>query len=85
MRANGMNFTYHDIAKMIDHSLLPPALTERELEAGCALALEYDGGECVHSAVLPAAVRRVAHGQHNRGEHHDWFPAWWSHHRDQAG
>lgn len=36
------NFTYLDIAKMIDHSLLQPTLTDDELEAGCRLALEYD-------------------------------------------
>jgi deoxyribose-phosphate aldolase len=35
-------FTYLDIAKMIDHSLLQPTLTDDELEAGCRLALEYD-------------------------------------------
>lgn len=37
-----MDFTYLDIAKMIDHSLLQPTLTDTELEAGCRLALEYD-------------------------------------------
>jgi deoxyribose-phosphate aldolase len=36
------DFTYRDIAKMIDHSLLQPTLTDEELEAGCRLALEYD-------------------------------------------
>lgn len=35
-------FTYSDIAKMIDHSLLNPALIVAELEAGCALARRYD-------------------------------------------
>lgn len=37
-----MEFNYHDIAKMIDHSLLKPTLTTEELEAGCQLALTYD-------------------------------------------
>jgi deoxyribose-phosphate aldolase len=37
-----MNFTYEDIAKMIDHSLLNPTLTTPELEAGCRLAVAYD-------------------------------------------
>lgn len=37
-----MEFTYTDIAKMIDHSLLQPYLTDAELEAGCRLALDYD-------------------------------------------
>ncbi|MCA0230704.1 MAG: deoxyribose-phosphate aldolase [Bacteroidetes bacterium] len=31
-----------ELAKMIDHSLLQPHLTDAELEAGCALALQYD-------------------------------------------
>jgi deoxyribose-phosphate aldolase len=36
------DYTYNDIAKMIDHSLLNPVLTVEELEAGCKLALKYD-------------------------------------------
>ena len=31
-----MDYTYADIAKMIDHSLLRPFYTDEELEAGCA-------------------------------------------------
>jgi deoxyribose-phosphate aldolase len=37
-----MDYTYSDIAKMIDHSLLNPTLTEDALEQGCQLALRYD-------------------------------------------
>jgi len=37
-----MDYTYEDIAKMIDHSLLNPVLTAAELEAGCRLGVEYD-------------------------------------------
>jgi deoxyribose-phosphate aldolase len=36
-----MPLTYDWIAKKIDHSLLGPALTDTELEAGCRLAAEY--------------------------------------------
>ena len=36
------DFTYAEIAKMIDHSLLQPTLTDAELEQGCLLAREYD-------------------------------------------
>jgi deoxyribose-phosphate aldolase len=36
------NYHYGEIAKMIDHSLLNPALSDQELEAGCALAVRYD-------------------------------------------
>jgi deoxyribose-phosphate aldolase len=35
-------FTYDQIAKMIDHSLLNPVLTTAELEAGCELAAQFD-------------------------------------------
>jgi len=37
-----MGYTYPQIAKMIDHSLLNPLLTDAELEAGCRLARDYD-------------------------------------------
>jgi deoxyribose-phosphate aldolase len=41
--ALGMHLpSYRELAKMIDHSLLKPTMTEHELEAGCRLALEYD-------------------------------------------
>jgi deoxyribose-phosphate aldolase len=35
------SFTYSDIAKMLDHSLLQPTLTDAELEKGCLLAKAY--------------------------------------------
>ena len=36
-----MDWTYNDIAEMIDHSLLHPTLGERELEEGCRTAVDY--------------------------------------------
>ncbi len=51
------DFTYGQIAKMIDHSLLNPALTDRELEAGCRLALRYDVASV---CILPYFVRTCA-------------------------
>ena len=36
------DFTYQEIAKMIDHSLLQPQLTDAELEQGCRLARACD-------------------------------------------
>jgi len=52
-----MDYTYSDIAKMIDHSLLNPTLTDRQLEQGCRLALEYDvAGVCI----LPYYLKRCA-------------------------
>jgi deoxyribose-phosphate aldolase len=50
-------FSYFDIAKMIDHSLLNPALTVPELEAGCQLALRYDVASV---CILPYYVARCA-------------------------
>lgn len=34
--------TLHDLAKMIDHSLLHPTLTDAEILAGCQTARQYD-------------------------------------------
>lgn len=37
-----MDYTYEQIAKMIDHSLLNPVMTDEELDRGCGVALDYD-------------------------------------------
>ena len=37
-----MDYSYDDIANMIDHSLLQPAATDEELEHGCQVALDYN-------------------------------------------
>jgi len=50
-----MDYTYNDIAKMIDHSLLNPTLTVPELEAGCELALKYDVASV---CIMPYYLRR---------------------------
>ena len=52
-----MNYTYDDIAKMIDHSLLNPTLTVAELEAGCRLAVAYDVASV---CILPYYLKRCA-------------------------
>ena len=52
-----MDYTYLDIAKMIDHSLLNPVMTDRELEAGCRLALAYD---VASACVKPYYTKRCA-------------------------
>ncbi len=73
-----MDYTYRDIAKMIDHSLLNPVLTDEELEQGCRLAREYDVASvcikpyylkrCAHllegSEVLPSTTIGFPHGGH---------------------
>jgi deoxyribose-phosphate aldolase len=50
-------FDYAAIAKMIDHSLLNPSLTARELEEGCALAVRYDVASV---CILPYYLSRCA-------------------------
>jgi deoxyribose-phosphate aldolase len=50
-------YSYPDIAKMIDHSLLNPALTMAELESGCQLALRYDVASV---CILPYYAARCA-------------------------
>lgn len=52
-----MDYTYLDIAKMIDHSLLNPVMTDRELEAGCRLAVQYD---VASACVKPYFLKRCA-------------------------
>ena len=52
-----MTYTYLDIAKMIDHSLLNPTLTTDELEAGCSLARHYDvASVCILPYALPGCA-----------------------------
>ncbi|HET9320501.1 MAG TPA: deoxyribose-phosphate aldolase [Bryobacteraceae bacterium] len=57
-----MNYTYLDIAKMIDHSLLNPTLTASDLEQGIQLALAYDVASV---CILPYYLKRCA--EHLRG------------------
>jgi deoxyribose-phosphate aldolase len=52
-----MDYDYHDVAKMIDHSLLKPTMTVDELEAGCQLALDYDVASV---CILPYYLKRCA-------------------------
>ena len=52
-----MDFTYQQIAKMIDHSLLPPTLTVDELEAGIELGLAYDVASI---CIMPYYLKRCA-------------------------
>jgi deoxyribose-phosphate aldolase len=55
------DFTYRDIARMIDHSLLQQVLTDAELEAGCRLAGEYDvASVCIKPYAVPLAARLLA-------------------------
>jgi deoxyribose-phosphate aldolase len=52
-----MNYTYEDISKMIDHSLLNPTLTADELEQGCLIARRYD---VASACIMPYYLKRCA-------------------------
>jgi len=52
-----MDYTYQDIAKMIDHSLLAPTLTDAQLEQGIDIALKYDVASV---CIMPYYLRRCA-------------------------
>jgi deoxyribose-phosphate aldolase len=52
-----MKYRFEELAKMIDHSLLHPSMTDAEAEAGCRLAAEYGVASV---CVKPYFVRRAA-------------------------
>lgn len=52
-----MKYSYEQLAGMIDHSLLHPTMTDRELEDGCRLAARYGVASV---CIKPYAVRRAA-------------------------
>ena len=51
-----MKYTYEQLAKMIDHSLLQPTMTDQEMEAGCRLAAKYGVASV---CIKPYSVRRA--------------------------
>ena len=52
-----LDYSYSDVAKMIDHSLLNPTFTWDELEHGIALALAYDVASV---CIMPYALKHCA-------------------------
>ncbi len=52
-----MKYTYEELAKMIDHSLLHPTMTDAEMEDGCRIAAKYGVASV---CIKPYAVRRAA-------------------------
>ena len=52
-----MKYSYDHLAKMIDHSLLHPTMTDQELEDGCKLAAAYGVASV---CIKPYAVKRAA-------------------------
>lgn len=56
-----MDWTYRDLAKMIDHSLLHPTMTDAEVGSGCELARAYDvAAACVKPYSIPQACDILA-------------------------
>jgi deoxyribose-phosphate aldolase len=52
-----MTLTYLDMAKMIDHSLLHPTMTDQQLEAGCKVAAKYNvASVCIKPYAVKQAV-----------------------------
>ena len=45
--------TQRDLARMIDHSLLHPTMTDAEIRAGCELARRY---HCATACIKPYAI-----------------------------
>jgi deoxyribose-phosphate aldolase len=53
-----MNYTYEQLAQMIDHSLLHPTLTDQELADGCRLAAQYSvASVCLKPYAVKPAVQ----------------------------
>ena len=52
-----MKYTYEQLAKMIDHSLLHPTMTDQELEEGCRVAAKFGVASV---CIKPYAVKRAA-------------------------
>jgi deoxyribose-phosphate aldolase len=56
-----MDYTYQDIAKMIDHSLLVPTMTVDDLEVGIDLAMAYDvASVCIMPYYLKRCAQRLS-------------------------
>ena len=52
-----MEMTYEALAKRIDHSLLPPMLTDAQLAEGCRLAVRYQvASVCIKPYAVPLAA-----------------------------
>jgi deoxyribose-phosphate aldolase len=52
-----MKYTFTELAKTIDHSLLHPTMTDQELEEGCRLAVKYGVASV---CIKPYAIKRAS-------------------------
>jgi len=56
-----MNISFRDLAKMIDHSLLHPTMTDEQVRAGCELSRKYGvASACVKPYSVPLAAEIFA-------------------------
>ena len=56
-----MDYSYDDLAKMIDHALLSPLTTTQQFEQGIDLALAYDvASVCIMPYYLKRCAERLA-------------------------
>ena len=61
MKTEHQNITYQRVAKILDHSILKPEMTEADVIAGCAMARQYDiVAVSVKPCYLPLAVEQLA-------------------------
>ncbi|HTG45383.1 MAG TPA: deoxyribose-phosphate aldolase [Verrucomicrobiae bacterium] len=52
-----MKYSYAELSSMIDHSLLHPTMTDKELEEGCAVAAKYQvASVCIKPYYIKRAV-----------------------------
>jgi len=51
-----MKFSYSDLAKMIEHSLLHPTMTDKDIEEGCKVAAKY---QVATVCIKPYAVKQA--------------------------
>jgi deoxyribose-phosphate aldolase len=54
---DAVEYSYDELARMIDHSLLHPTMTDRELAAGCKIAAKY---RVASVCIKPYAVQSAA-------------------------
>ncbi len=53
--------SFEELAKMIDHSLLQPTLTDADMTEGCKLALEYNvASVCIKPYAVPLAKKLLS-------------------------
>ena len=61
MVTDNQNFSYRQIAKSLDHSILKPEMTEADVIAGCAMACQYDiAAVSVKPCYLALVVEQLA-------------------------